>query len=182
MTGIDWHRIRVLVFAGIFALLPLSAILISAVAPIGRSIAEAENDTISIHQFQKLALEKPLYRAEISRAEGDLSGAGVLYANSSPELASAQLQNTLQGLVAQAGGQIQSSAIGPPQTAHGLEVLSVSASLSLPANELASFLTSIETQKPYLVIDGLDVRSSDYGNQTGPLSIQLQVNGFSAVQ
>ena len=171
-----------LIVAGLIVLVPLSAILIWAITPIWCSIAEAENDAISIRHLQKLTAEKPVYRAELTRAEASLANAGVLYSDSSPELASAQLQNTLQGLVAQAGGQIQSSAIGTPQTAYGLEVLSVTVSLSLPLGQLAGFLTSIDAQKPYLVVQGIDVRSTDYGNQTGPLNVQLQVDGFSTTE
>jgi hypothetical protein len=182
MAAIDLHRLRILAIAGILALVPVLIILIWAVAPIWSSIAEAENDTISTRQLQELAAEKPAYHAVLLQAEHSLVSSGVLYSESSPELASAQLQDTLQALVAQAGGQIQSTAIGTPQTAHGLEELSVTASLTLPPSQLASLLTSFEVQKPYLVIQSVDIRSSDYGEQSGLLSIQLQVNGYSNAQ
>ncbi len=182
MKSFDWRRIRVLGIAGLIVLVPVSFIVAWAVAPIWNSIVQAEYDTELVHHYEMLAAEKPAYQAELAKAVANLANSGVLYNGSSTELASAQLQNTVQGLVAQAGGQVQSSAIGTPQTAHDMQILTVSLSLSLPPAQLAGFLSSLDAQKPYLVVQGIDLRSTDYGNQTGPLSVQLQVNGFSDIQ
>jgi hypothetical protein len=182
MTMTNWRKMLVLSIAGLIALMPILFILDWAIAPIWSSISQAEDDTALVGHLEMLVAEKPGYRAALAKANARLTSEGAFFGGSSAELASAQLQNSVQGLVAEVGGQIESSAIGVPQTSHGLQILTVSLSFSLAPNRLPGFLTSIDAQKPYLIIQSIDLRSTDDGNGIEPLDVQLQVNGFSDIQ
>jgi len=93
-------------------------------------------------------------------------------------LASGELQNAAQNLIAQTGGQVRSSEIGAPQDQQGIETIAVSLDFSLPQDRLAPLLAAFDTQKPYLVVQGLDVRATDAGDRNSALDVQLTVEGF----
>jgi len=154
----------------------------SATAPIFGSLAQANEDDILIRRFHSLAAERPAYQLALSRGEVNLASATLLFEDSSPELAGGQLQNLIQTMVVQRGGEIESSNIDPYQVSNGLIILSVDLVITLQCDHLADLLSGIETAKPLLIARSIDIRSTDMGDQTGPLNIQLQINGYSDQQ
>ena len=178
MAEYDWRRIRVLTVAGVILLVPAAAIAAWAIGPIWGSIADAENDEDLVTRFRALVAEKPAYRAALIDAQAKLRDQGAFYRDASAELASAELQNAVQNLVAQMGGQVRSSEIGAPRDAQGIETIDISLDFSLPQDRLASVLAAIDTQKPYLVVQGLDVRATDAGDRYSALDVELTVDGF----
>jgi len=178
----NWHRLRVLGIASCIIIGPLVSFLGWALIPIATALQQASSDTQTIQHLRNLAAEKPAYQAALTRAKTKITGSGALYTGSSAELASATLQNTLQDLVTQAGGQITSSAIEPPQTGHGLQTLSVSLTLTLPAGQLPLFLKNLDAQKPWIIADSLDIRSYGFGVITSDLNIQMQIKAFGETE
>ncbi|MCF3945776.1 type II secretion system protein GspM [Acidiphilium iwatense] len=164
--------------AGLLVLVPATVIVILIADPISASLEQAANNANLARRYQKLVAERPLYRAALARARATLTGQGMLYAGSSAELAGARLQNTVQALVTENGGQILSSAIDPARSDHHLQVLTVSLACRFAARRLPRFLAALAVQKPFLVVRALDLRSTDMGTHTGPLDVQLQVEGF----
>jgi hypothetical protein len=178
MADLDWHRIQVLTLAGLILLVPVVAIAIWAIGPVWGSIVETENDADLATRFRTLVAERPAYRTALIDAQAKLRDQGELYRDASAELASADLQNAVQNLVAQAGGQTRSSEIGAPQDAHGIETIEVSLDFSLLQDRLAPLLAAIDAQKPYLIVQGLDVRATDAGDRNSALDVELTVDGF----
>lgn len=153
-----------------------AGLLALAFGPILANLAQANQDTLLLQHLRGLAAEKPRYERQLSEAQNTLVRSGVLYQGGAAELESAALQNTAQSLVAQAGGQVSSAAIDPAQNAHGLQLLAVSLSFTLPASALPALLTSIDAQLPYLQITSLDARQGT----GGMLNIDLQLSAFGA--
>lgn len=180
MERIDWRRGRLLGIAGCLVLLPAVLVVIWALGPILESLNEASQDAVLVRHLTLLAAEKPAYQAALVRARASISGQAILFQGSSAELETAQLQNIVQGLIAQAGGQVSSSAIDAPQSAHGLQALSVSVVFSLPPAQLAPLLSGIDAQIPYVIVDALDIRAAGYAGGQGQLTVQMQVDGFGA--
>ena len=178
MAERDWRRIGVLMLAGLILLVPVAALALWAIGPIWGSVAEVENDADLVTRLRALVAEKPTYRTALVDAQAKLRDQGALYRDATAELASAELQNAVQNLVAQMGGQVRSSEIGAPQDAQGIETIDISLDFSLPQDRLASLLAAIDTQKPYLVVQGLDVRATDAGDRNSALDVELTVDGF----
>ena len=181
MERIDWRRIRLLGIAAFLVLLPVVLVVIWALEPILTSLDETAQDALLVRHLTLLAAEKPAYQAALARGRASVSNQAVLFQGSSAELESAQLQNIVQGLIAQAGGQVSSSAIDAPQTAHGLQALSVSVVFNLPPGQLAPLLSGIDAQRPYVNVDALDIHAPGYIGGQGLLTVQMQVGGFGAL-
>lgn len=180
MTQIDWRRVRLLGVASLIVLVPAVLVAVWALGPIVMSLDEVSQDAVLVRHLTTLAAEKPGYLAALARAQAILGNQTLLFQGGAAELESAQLQNTVQGLISQAGGQLSSSAIDAPQTTHGLEALAVSVSFSLPQDQLAQLLSAIDTQAPYLIVQALDIHATDNGNGQALLNVQMQVGGFGS--
>ena len=181
MAQRDWHRMGVLGAAGLLLALPVVMLLVWLVGPVWGSLVQAQNDADLVRRFKTLTAEKPAYQAALLQAQQRLNGENALYHEASAELAGAQLQNAVQNLVAAAGGQMQSSEIGTPQTSQGIQTINVSLSFSLPQERLGGLLAALDTERPYLVVGSLDVRGTDAGDRHGALQVELQVDGFQEI-
>lgn len=178
--AIDWRSVRLLGIASLITLVPAVLAVSWALGPIVTSIRQAGEDSELVRHLRKMAAEKPAYHSALVRAQKIIANQAVLYHASSAELASAQLQSVLQGLVLQSGGRLSSSAIDAPQGSHGLQTLTVSLAFSLPPAHLAALLSALDTQKPFLVVQTLDVRAVSNGLGQGQLNVQMRVNAFGA--
>lgn len=178
MERIDWRRVQLLGIAGFLVLLPIMLVVIWALGPILGALNQASQDAVLVRRLTLLAAEKPAYQTALARARANISGQAVLFQGSSAELKTARLQNIVQGLITQAGGQVSSAAIDTPQSAHGLQALSVSVVFSLPPGQLAHLLSGIDAQIPYLTVNTLDIRAGGYAGDQGLLTVQMQVGGF----
>lgn len=172
---IDQRRILVLGGTGIVILMPVLVVLYLAVGPIVAYLAQANDATMICQRLHRLKTEQPAYEAARAKAEAELAAQAMPDPNLPAELAGANLQNTLQGLGAQVGAQVSTSAISPPQALQGLQILSVSLSFTLFPDRLAPLLADIAAQVPHLTVQSLDVRGIDNGTGRSPLTVQMRV-------
>ena len=179
MAAFEQRKLSVLAAFVLVVLAPTLLAATWAVQPIWQSLQKARSDTDLVRRLRATRAEEPVYRAALEQEQKAFTGQNVLFTDGSAELASARLQSILQELVMQVDGQMQSNSIASPETVQGLQELSVSLSFTLPAARLPDFFTLISTEKPFLIVQAVDLRSTDTGTGGGSLDVQMQVGGFT---
>lgn len=168
--------------AGITLIL-LGALCYALLWPALASRSEATERLAALHfqqqRFGRLAVSPPGPDAAPALPAGpDPSG---FLAEQAPALAAAHLQQVLSGLVAEAGGVLLSSQALPGNAGNSLfPAVTVKASLNGSMATLHQVLHRIETHRPVLVLDNLQVHTRTAGSPADPddLGIRFDVTAF----
>jgi len=108
---------------------------------------------------QKPALEKQIVELRQTRKNED----GKMMAAQTIAIATANLQNSVKGLITGRGGVINSERMEKTDEDGKFKVISVSVDAVFPdIRSLSDTLLAIETQTPYLVVKEVDVRVRNY--------------------
>lgn len=141
--------------------------------------------------FERLGAEAKLLAEQIDRFEAGLSNRETpnririaertLLEPADPVLAGARLQETLRGAVEAAGGELRSVTPGRAEAISStLETVPVSAQLTITTPGLQSLLHALESARPYVVVDRLQVRRPPGGQVDSPprLTVSLRLLGL----
>jgi hypothetical protein len=71
--------------------------------------------------------------------------------------ADAQVETAIKKIVQDNGGEVRSSQAMPSANTNGFEIVSVDCDLTVPASRLRDLLYAVETNRPYLFIDAIDI-------------------------
>jgi hypothetical protein len=147
------------------ALLALGMLAVALVAAPIAILFKAQDDHLarSLSQLAGLRAEAaagPRFRtqlAELRRSAATVQGA---IQSTSTALAQAKLQQTIESLVNGNGSSIRSAQILPASQEHGFETIAIQYDLMVPMSKLGSVLYAIETHVPYLLVDDVQISSS----------------------
>lgn len=126
-------------------------------------------------------------RDDLRRQQADLAvrrgKSGLLLTGGSEALATANLQNTVKTAVALAKGELRSTQALPVTVDQGARRLTVRALLSTDIEGLRTFVHVIETGRPMLFIDDLDIRARSAGRageeaEKVALEVRVDVTGY----
>ena len=98
-------------------------------------------------------------RARLEELQGAATKSIALLSGESVALVGAQLQARMKQIVASAGGQLETTQMLPVSTEGALEKITVRASMTVTTNTLQKMLYVIETQRPYLYIEEIDIKA-----------------------
>lgn len=84
-----------------------------------------------------------------------------LVAGSTSALAAAGLQAEIKSIVERNGGSIHSTQNLPPQVSNGLESIKLNYNLAAPLNRYGEIIYEIESHKPYLFLDNVQITVPD---------------------
>ncbi|MFI3137952.1 MAG: type II secretion system protein GspM [Methylococcaceae bacterium] len=123
---------------------------------------------------------------KVSQSKQGLDALGYFYEQSSPALASAELQAFIKNIIVAAGGVLESTQVLPQVEEDDLIHIAVNVRLTGDIPLLRSILYQIETTKPLKLVEELDlrpirgVRNRMTGKleDMGTVSINLQVAGY----
>jgi general secretion pathway protein M len=142
-------------------------------------IAQARDDSAS---YRSLIAARPYLEREYGALVRREAGAASLLHGDSVALAAAEMQNLVKALVEHHGGQLRSAQLLPGSPANGLEKVAVQYELSIPLGALKSATYQLETGRPYLFLDEVEIRPQSYAGATsgapGNLNVEWTIHGY----
>lgn len=128
------------------------------VAALFRSQADERKDALAqLAAFRALEAQRPALQTRLAALqEGAKSVPGLLDA-SSAELAQAQLQSEMKGLIDKSGGSLLSAQLLPPTKVKGFDSVSIEYDVTIPISNFSSLVYAVETHVPYYFVDSADL-------------------------
>ena len=134
-----------------------------------------------VQRLQVSARELPKLRATAQEIQNQPNDAKLVLAASSDTVAAAMLQSTLKELVEQNGARLSSAEILPSTTEEQFQRIGIHVSFSGSLTLLTSVLRGIETARPFLFVDNIEIRGGDSTSQKDAahaLAITFDLFGF----
>jgi hypothetical protein len=158
----------VLVRRGVAILLPCAVLLVfwlAVVAPV-MAFSEGYEDQrdsllLRIAADERAVASGPAWRAELARLQAAAGHDAGARGEASQALAAAGLQNDIQAILAQDGGQVMSVQVLPAADVGGYETVSMQFSLVLPVAALPDFLRRVEMHVPYMLVRAASFQAPD---------------------
>lgn len=131
--------------------------------------------------LERSAHDLPRLHALAAQSQKTAPASDLLLPASSDAVAAATLQTTIKRIVAQGGTSLTSTEILPPQDQDHFRRVGIHVSFATNQRLLTAALRSIETARPLLFVDNLDIRSAGPSGGADPgLAVALDVFGFPA--
>lgn len=178
-------RGRILALA--IALIPLILVANYVLLPLVESYSATSDDLVTTREeivhYQRLLNELPALQAAVTDLERAQPLSPYLLDGKNRALAAAGLQKQLQDAASKHGVTILSLRVQNPDLAGPLERISVEARLRAGTEEMRNLLYFIESNQPYLFIEGLSVNVRHAGRRTrtaapGGLEASLTLYGL----
>nr|WP_269461518.1 type II secretion system protein GspM [Methylocaldum marinum] len=142
---------------GVIALLYLVAI--APLVDLGREYSDAVDDLrFRLQRYQKIAAEKDDLLAKLEQIKAAGQQDERFIARDTGALASAELQSTVKEIVSQAGGELTSTQVIPERKEENFTRIAVKIRVNGSTDVLRDVLHSIETSKPVLFVENLNIR------------------------
>src|SRR5262249_45934501 len=116
---------------------------------------ESLNDRVE--RYRRVAAQAPEYRKALE-AVRQKDGRRFFLKNTAPNLAGAELQESVRGAIEGNGGRITTSQNSPPKDDSRFKQIGVNVQFFANTPNLQRILHALETQQPYLVIDNITLR------------------------
>jgi general secretion pathway protein M len=146
----------------------------------GAERLQSRRDMVERLQVSERAL--PRLRAEAARLRDPSHNGAVLLVGSSPTVAAAQLQTALKEIVEAGGSRLASSEILAPEAQDGYQKVGLHVSFSGDLTLLTSVLRGIETARPAMFVDNVEIRGgANPGEASQTLAIAFDVYGFRSL-
>ena len=148
--------------------------------------ARIDQTRTRLARYQDLAAQQPRLAEALEAIEARQRRAGVLLDGATAAVAGSRLQERLNRIVENAGGRVRSLQSLPVETEQALRRVGVRAQLSGGIGVLRDVLYAVETGRPFLFVEALDVRRQpgyarpENGPATAELLIRLEVVGYLA--
>jgi hypothetical protein len=107
--------------------------------------------------YRALEAQRPALQARLAALqEGAKSVPGLLDATSA-DLAQAELQSEMKGLIDRNGGSLLSAQLLPPTKVKGFDSVSIEYDVNVPLSNFSSLIYGVETHVPYYFVDSADL-------------------------
>lgn len=146
----------VLILVGVVA-----AMWLWVAEPLWRAYAEGK-EAISeagelLQRYERLAAARPTLEAEV-RASGQVGASDAYLAGETDGLAAAALQSRVASLMSASGAVLNSIQVLPAREEAGLRRVTLRVQMSAAIEPLVKILYALETEKPVLFVDNLDIQ------------------------
>jgi len=169
----------------VFVIGALYLLLVSPVLEAYRSTDEASQEVLEqLARYEHISKTNPNRKAELEKLAKQQSRSGVYLAGDTDALAAAGLQEDVSAKIKKNGGKVRSMQILPVKTDGDFKRVSVRVQLMATLGSFARILYALESGKPYVFIDNLDVknrraRKAKKGTQEDPeLVIRFDLYGY----
>lgn len=139
-----------------------------------------------IQRYQRVIASGDKVRAALAQIQnGD--GRSHFLTNSVAALAASEIQAVAQNLIEANGGKLISMQIGSPKDEGNIRRVTVNVQMSGNMAALRQILYTLETSRPYLIVDNLNVRSQQSSRFSRPaapppdLSIGFDLSGYTLI-
>ncbi|MBK8816269.1 MAG: type II secretion system protein M [Methylococcaceae bacterium] len=178
---------------GLLVLVVLLFILAIVVPIVGKGLElneTKENLAFTLKKYERILAGKDAVVANIDAIKQQHQDQGYFNNQGTSALASAQMQEFIKQAIVQAGGQLSSTQVLPPNNKDNFNRITVSVRMTGNIEVLRSVLYKLETATPLIVIDQLDIRPmrsvrNRITRQIEPsngLNINFQAIGFMRAQ
>jgi general secretion pathway protein M len=169
----------------VFVIGALYLLLVSPVIEAYRSTDEASQEALEqLARYEHISKTNPNRKAELEKLAKQQSRSGVYLAGDTDALAAAGLQEDVGARIKKNGGKVRSMQILPVKTDGDFRRVSVRVQLTATLGSFARILYALESGKPYVFIDNLDVknrraRKAKKGTEEDPeLVIRFDLYGY----
>lgn len=178
-----WLAIGLLVFVCVLVL----SILVVPIISKGLEYYEKKQDlAFQLKRFNQVVSSKDAVLEKISDAREQFQAQGYFSTKKTESLASAELQKFLKKAISSANGQLTSTQVLPRKDEQTFTRIAVKVRMIGDMEALRSVLYEIETSKPLILVEQLDIRPSRGKRNrrtrkveaTGKLNINFQVASF----
>ena len=169
----------------VFVIGALYLLLVSPVIEAYRGTDEASQEALEqLARYEHISKTNPNRKAELEKLSKQQSRSGVYLAGDTDALAAAGLQEDVSAKIKKNGGNVRSMQILPVKADGDFKRVSVRVQLTATLGSFARILYALESGKPYVFIDNLDVknrraRKSKKGTEEDPeLVIRFDLYGY----
>ncbi len=141
------------------AILIVSLAVIVPVVNKGMELHEAKNNLVfRLQQYERIMARKDAVTESMAVIKEQYQERGLLNGQSTGALASAEVQEFIKKAIVEAGGQLSSTQALPVTTENGFSRITVSVRMTGNSEVLRAVLYQIETSKPLIIINQIDIR------------------------
>lgn len=160
--SLDLRERRVLAVGLLVALVLLvsMALVMPYIARVNHYLLAIEGQSFRLERLGAIAAQLPALEGELAVAREQAIDQSHVLQQSTPSLAAAQVQELLTQRVAIHGGSIQSTQVRAPVVTGELKRISVGISMSATNAELADLFHDLETRRPFLFLDDVQIRAA----------------------
>jgi general secretion pathway protein M len=134
------------------------ALLIAPVLLLHRHYDVAIEGTLDhLERYRRVAAQAPETKKALETLRAK-NGRRFFLKNTAPNLAGAELQDLVRAAIENNGGRITTAQIVAPKEDGRFRQIGVNVQLFASTPNLQKILYAIETQQPYLIVDGLTIR------------------------
>lgn len=144
----------------VFVIGALYLLIVSPVIEAYRSTNEASREALEqLARYELLSKTNPNRKADLEKLGRQQTQSGVYLAGDTDALAAAGLQEAVGAKIEQNGGKLRSMQILPVKTDGDFKRVSVRVQLTATLESFFRVLYALESGKPYVFIDNLDVKN-----------------------
>lgn len=178
-----WLAVGLLVLVVVFVL----TLLIGPIVSQGLEHNENKQDlAFRLKRFNQVVSSKDAVLGKIFEAKEQFQAQGYFSTQETESLASAELQNFLKKAISNAAGQLTSTQVLPRKDQGAFNRIAIKVRMTGDMEALRSVLYEIETAKPLILVEQLDIRPARGKRNritkkievTGKLNINFQVSSF----
>lgn len=141
-----------------------------------------------LDRYRRIAAQAPEYRKALDAMQ-EKGGRRFFLKNTAPNLAGAELQESVRGAIEAGGGRINTSQNQAPRDDGRFRQIVVTVQFFATTVALQKILYAIEAQPPYLQVDGMSIRplNAFRGFKPAPgqepeVNVQLDVTGYAMAE
>jgi len=174
--------------AALALLLALPALgYLAVAAPLQSGYAEARADVAAkrerLARLYRVADRRAGLKAQLATLREAQADSGVFLDGATPALAAAGLQDRVSQLAGQAEGEVRSVQSLKPEPGDGVTRIAVKAQVTGDVRALHALLYALETGRPLVFVEGLEVRARLRRGESGlsldrELTLNLTLAGF----
>jgi len=120
---------------------------------------ETQHVVEQLARYGQLSKTYPNRKAQLERLDRQQARSGIYLAGETDALAAAALQEDVRAKIGRNGGKVRSTQILPVKTDGEFKQVSVRVQLTATLGSLARILHALESGKPYVFIDNVDVKN-----------------------
>lgn len=112
-----------------------------------------------LERYERLAAAKTAHEEHLEALRRRQSGTGIYLVGGTDALAAAELQKRIRAAVVRHGGELRSIQSLPARSDSGFRSIAVRVQISASLSSFHNLLYELESQKPLLFVENLDVRN-----------------------
>ena len=137
-----------------------------------------------LERYEGLALGKAEHQDRLEELRARQTGTGIYLSGATDALSAAELQNRVRALVGRSGGQLRSIQNLPVTTDEGFRAIAVRVQITATLAAVHQLLYNLESEKPFVFVDNLDVRNRRGNRQAAlenldpQLTVRFDLSGY----